>query len=161
MIPVHLNKNQDASFMESEQRKYERFLVKDDIYAALRIGFKKVGKVHDISIKGMAFSYLNEIGDTDFENDESQVDIFYSGKGFHLFNVPCRIVYENKDAGSHEGFHVKMVRCGMQFGDLSKIQFDLLNFLIKTCNIKTQPVIKQTSEEMPEILNNLNKTILT
>jgi len=159
MIPVHLNKYRDASSMESEQRKYVRFLVKDDIYAALRNGFKKVGKVHDISVKGMAFSYLNEVGYTDFESDDSQVDIFYSGKGLHLFNVPCRIVYENKDAGSHEGFLVKMVRCGMQFGELSKMQFDLLNFLIKTYTIQTQPIKRHTSEEMPEFLNSLNKTI--
>ena len=148
--------------MESEQRKYLRFLVKDDIYAALRNGFKKVGKVHDISVKGMAFSYLSEVGITDFENDESQVDIFYSGKGFHLFNVPCSIVYEKKDAGSHEGFLVKMVRCGMQFGDLSKMQFDLLNFLIKTCTIQTQPIKRQTSEEIPDMrpLHNPSKKVL-
>jgi len=159
MIPVHLNKYRDASSMESEQRKFVRFLVKDNIYAALRNGFKKVGKVHDISIKGVSFSYLNEVGAMDFESHDSQVDIFYSGKGFHLFNVPCKIVYENIDAGFHEGFFVKMVRCGMQFGDLSNMQFDLLNFLIKKCTIQTKVIERHPSEEMLEILNGLNKTI--
>ena len=144
--------------MESEQRKYVRFLLKDDIYAALRGGFKKVGKVNDISIKGMAFSYLNAIGDTGSESYDSQVDIFYSGEGFHLFSIPCRIVYENKDARPHEGFFVKMARCGMQFGDLSEIQFDLLNFLIKKYTIKTRPIKTKRLEEMPEMLNSLSKT---
>jgi len=153
MIPVHLNGSKDASSMEFEQRKYVRFLVKDDIFAALRGGFKKIGKVNDICIKGMAFSYLSEIGDTGFESYDSQVDIFYSGKGFHLFSVPCRIVYDIKDATPDKGFLVKMAKCGLHFGDLSKMQLDLLNFLIKKYTIKTQP-----AKEMPGVLNNHIKT---
>ena len=161
MIPFHLSRNKDSSFMESEQRKYVRFLVKDDIYAALRSGFKKVGKINDISIKGIAFSYLNAIGDMDSESYDSQVDIFYSGKGFHLFSLPCRIVYENIDATLHESSLVKMARCGMQFGDLSEIQFDLLNFLIKTYTIKTQPIKTKPSKEVPEMLGSISKTTYT
>ena len=147
--------------MESEQRKYVRFLVQDYIYAALRGDFKKVGKVNDISIKGMAFSYLSEIGGTGSESYDSHVDIFYSGKGFHLFSLPCRIVYDSQDARHHEVFLVKMARCGMQFGDLSEIQFDLLDFLIKNYTIKTRPIKTKPLEEMPEILDSLSKTTYT
>ena len=46
--------------MGVERRKYVRFLAQDNTFAALRIGFKKVGKIDDISINGLAFSYLSE-----------------------------------------------------------------------------------------------------
>ena len=46
--------------MDIEQRKYVRFSVQNDTFAALRSGFEIVGKVNDISIKGLALSYFIE-----------------------------------------------------------------------------------------------------
>ena len=140
--------------MTTEQRKYVRFLVKGDMFAAMRGGFKKVGKVNDISVKGVAFSYLSDIADTGFKSHDSQVDIFTSENGFHLFNVPCRIVYEITDAPPYEGLLVKMSKCGLQFGELSNMQLDLLNFLLKNYTTKTRP-----TKEMSKMLNNHVKMI--
>ena len=42
--------------MDIEQRKYVRFSVQDNAFAALRSGFEKIGKVNDISKKGLAIS---------------------------------------------------------------------------------------------------------
>ena len=128
--------------MESEKRKYVRFLAKDNIFAALRNGFKKVGKVNDISIKGVGFSYLSDIAETDVEGQESQVDIFF-GNAFHLFNVPCTIVYDVESDMLDESSRIKMSRCGLHFGKLSDMQLDLLNYIIAKYTVKTRP-IKET-----------------
>jgi len=51
--------------MTIERRYYVRFLAKDNAFAALRDGFKKVGKINDVSINGLGFSYLSEIAEVD------------------------------------------------------------------------------------------------
>ena len=108
-----------------------RFLAKDNSFAALRNGFKKVGKIDDISINGLGFSYLSEITEVDTADHFSKVDIFLSGNGFHLFNVPCRIVYETPDFTPDEGFLVRMSRCGLQFGELTRSQLEQLELFIE------------------------------
>jgi len=116
--------------MDSERRKYVRFLPQDNMFAALRSEYKKVGKVDDISVKGLGFSYLSKANE-DNSTGHSQVDIFISGNGFHLFKVPCRVVYDTSDSTLYEGLFVKMSRCGLHFGDLTKSQLEKLEFLLK------------------------------
>ena len=117
--------------MAIEQRKYVRFITQDHTFAALRIGFEKVGKVNDISIKGLAFSYLRKTAEAGSNPHDSKVDIFLSGDGFHIFNVPCRIVYDIPDPTPDEGLFVEMSRCGLHFQKLTKSQSEKLNFFIK------------------------------
>ena len=118
--------------MTIERRKYVRFSAKDNSFAALRNGFKKVGKIDDISINGLGFSYLSEIAEVDSTDHHSQVDIFISENGFHLSNVPCRIVYETPDTTTpDEGFPVQRSRCGLQFGELTRIQLEQLELFLK------------------------------
>jgi hypothetical protein len=114
-----------------ERRKYVRFLVEDMAFAAIRIGFKKVGKINDISIRGLAFSYLSQTNEADTDRHSPKVDIFLSGNGFHLSNVPCRIVYDTPDVESYKGSFVKMSRCGLHFGELIESQSELLEIFIK------------------------------
>jgi len=105
-------------------------------FAAMRNGFKKVGKVNDISIRGLAFSYLSETNEADADRHSSKVDIFLSGNGFHLSNLPCKIVYDFVEPSSDKGFFVKMFRCGLYFGELNENQLDKLNFFIKNHTIR-------------------------
>ena len=117
--------------MTIERRKYVRFLAKGNSFAALRNGFKKVGKIDDISINGLGFSYLGEITEVDTAGHFSEVDIFNSGNGFYLSNVPCRIVYEALDSTPDEGFLVRMSRCGLQFWELTGSQLEQLELFIE------------------------------
>ena len=117
--------------MTIERRKYVRFLAKDVSFAALRNGFKKVGKISDISIGGLGFSYLSEITEIDVAGHISEVDIFLSGNGFHLSNVPCRIVYEAPGSTPDEGFLVRMFRCGLLYGELNGSQLEQLELFIE------------------------------
>jgi hypothetical protein len=125
--------------MELEQRKHTRRMAKNDIFAALRGGFKKVGKINDISVKGLGFSYLRQAGNTDYDDRESKVDILFPESGVHLFNIPCRIVYENTIDAFIENLSVKTTRCGLHFGKLSDIQLDLLEFIITKQTEKKRP----------------------
>ena len=125
--------------MEREQRKCKRLTVKDNVFAALRGGFKKVGKIDDISLNGLGFSYLKKTGDPGPHVHEYQVDIFLLQNGFHLFNIPCRTAYEKTGVTIVEGFPVKLFRCGLHFGKLSDIQLSLLNFIITKFTVRRRP----------------------
>jgi hypothetical protein len=136
MVLEPLKGQKDISSVEFEQRKTKRLLMKDNVFAALRGGFRKVGKIDDISIKGLGFSYLKQTDDTRDHEQDYQVDIFLPQNGFHLFNIPCRTVYEKSGVSFVEGFPVKLCRCGLHFGTLSDIQLNLLNFIIKKFTVK-------------------------
>jgi hypothetical protein len=114
-----------------ESRKFVRFLARGDSFAALRNGFKKVGKIKNISINGLGFSFLRKSTQVDLTNHHSQIDIFNTEDGFHLSKVPCRIVYETPSAIPNEGFLVQMSRCGLQFMDLPKNQLEQLELFIE------------------------------
>jgi hypothetical protein len=117
--------------MDIEQRKYPRFLVHDNTFAALGSEFETVGKVEDISIKGLALSYVSETIKTRSDRDFSQVYIFLSKKSFHLSKVPCKIVYEIEDPKSIKNSNFMMCRCGLHFGKLSKNQSELLELFLE------------------------------
>ena len=63
--------------MGVERRKFIRFLIQDNTFARLGSVFYKVGKVNDISIKGLSFSYLSENIKAGSNSDSSWVDIFF------------------------------------------------------------------------------------
>ena len=83
--------------MAIEHRKYQRFYVKNT-FAALGSKFEIVGKVKDISIKGLALSYLCESIKTASDRDFSQVYISTFPKchatSYMTFNTlnPLRII---------------------------------------------------------------------
>ena len=116
--------------MDIEQRKYVRFLPQDSTFAAIRSGFNKVGKVNNISIKGLAFSYLTETVEKSSDPYSHQVDIFLSDNKFYLSNVPCKIVYDVPCPTYGENHIIKMYRCGLFFEELTKIKSELLEFFI-------------------------------
>ena len=124
--------------MDKEQRKYIRFSVHDNTFAALGSEFETVGKVNDISIKGLTLSYLSESIKTSSERDFSQVYIFLSRGSFHLPKVPCKIVYDIQDPKSIKNNSIMRCRCGLHFDKLSKSQSELLELFLE--NYTTGPL---------------------
>jgi hypothetical protein len=111
-----------------EKRKHPRFRTQDNCYAALSGNFTKVGKICDISTGGVAFRYLAQ----DIQEEEfSKVDIFLVDNGFHLFKIPCRVVYTVSDESFGKSFLTRMYRCGLQFLGLTKSQAGELNLFLK------------------------------
>jgi hypothetical protein len=118
--------------MRSEQRIHNRFTPKANAFAALGRKYTKVGKIKDISIDGLAFEYIAGEG---FNQDESHLDIFLVGTEFHLYRVPCRVIYNidiyvpKINNSLIEMYTTK--RCGVQFKELSKDVKLLLDFFLK------------------------------
>lgn len=115
--------------MTIERRKYIRFVTKQKTFAALRSGFDKVGRVLDISINGLSFSYILEEA---IRVVPFQVDIFQSENGLYLSNIPCRVVYDIPNTKKRYDSLIQPRRCGLCFGRLSEKQHDnLKTFLVK------------------------------
>ena len=109
-----------------EKRKFTRFLVQDDAFAALRGNFSKVGKIYDISLNGLAFRYLAE----KMSNETfTHVDIFLSNNGFHLSDVSCTVVYDERESISNSNV-VSPYRCGLKFGPLNEEQQNKLDLFL-------------------------------
>jgi len=109
-----------------EKRKFTRFRVQDDAYAALRGDFTKVGKIHDISLNGLAFRYFakNECNKT-----FSHVDIFLANNLYHLADVPCTVVCDDKEPTTNS-CSVLQFRCGLKFEGMNAQQQNKLeNFI--------------------------------
>jgi len=121
-----------------EKRKYVRFSVQDNAFAAIRSEFEKIGKLNDISEKGLSFSYLIENIKVFSDKNNLEVDIFLSGNGYHLEKVPCKIVYDIEDPKSDKTYNILKHRCGLQFGELNNSQSELLELFLK--NFTTGPL---------------------
>jgi len=125
--------------MDIQQRTYPRFFIQDNTFAALGDEFEAVGKIKDISQKGLALSYLSESIRTVSDRDLSQVYIFQPSNSFHLPKVPCKIVYDILDPKSIKNHNIMTRRCGLQFGELSKNQSELLELFLE--NYTTRPFL--------------------
>ena len=121
--------------MEIEQRKYPRFSVQDNAFAALGSEFETVGEVIDISKKGLSLSYLSERIKTNAVRDFSQVYIFLSKNSFHLPKVPCQVMYDIQDPKYIKNNSTMMRRCGLHFGKLSTGQSELLELFLKNYTV--------------------------
>ena len=109
-----------------ERRKFTRFRAQDDAFAALRGDFSKVGKIHDISLNGLAFRYIAE----KMSNEKfTHVDIFLSNNGFHLTGIPCSIIYDLKES-TYKSNAVSPYRCGLKFEPLKEEKQDKLEFFL-------------------------------
>jgi hypothetical protein len=100
--------------METERRKFTRFLVPENVYAALGPSLSKVGRIKDVSIGGLAIEYLT---DGVSVPGNSHVNIFISEEDFLLSKLPCKIVYDvpiKPSAGPQASGLIKK-RCGVQF----------------------------------------------
>ena len=119
--------------MVAEHRKYTRFSVPDNAYAALGPTFTMVGKIKDISMAGLALEYLT---DTVSEFENSNVEIFLRGEEFHISKIPCKLIYDiplNSTANNQIlPYGLMRKRCGVQFENLSKIYRKQLERFIET-----------------------------
>lgn len=118
--------------MMIEHRKHFRFLPPPNTFAALGINYSRVGKVKDISHDGLSFEYLS--GESTGKNP-SRVDIFVVGGIFHLYNIPCEMVYDIEVHVPHvNNNYIKILttkRCGIKFKKMSKDEFAQLSLFLE------------------------------
>ncbi len=119
--------------MRPEQRKNSRFLVQDDVIAALQNGSTKIGKVKDISLGGLSFEHIQD----EISSRESfERNLILLVNGFYLPKVPCRVIYDIPVPTPYEyqAFPIQFItrRCGVKFEKLSENQKTQLDVFLKT-----------------------------
>lgn len=125
--------------MKSEKRKHIRLLAKEGAYAALGTHFNKVGKLKDISLGGLAFSYIDNTEDC--IHDLSKVAIFVSENEFYLPDLTCRLIYDfplhSTNNIQYFKIRFRIIMCGVKFTAITEYQLDKLKFFI---NQYTRPL---------------------
>jgi len=110
--------------MLEEKRKFKRFKVKKEAFAAF-IRHNEVintGRIHDISMGGLCVRYLSMKGD---KEGCSEIKIFGSNGHFiHVNKVQFRIVYDQEVPEYSWG------RCGVEFKNLSVKDLSMLQDFI-------------------------------
>ena len=118
--------------MAIEKRKYERIPPRGNAFAALGSQYTKVGRIKDISLGGLAFDYISAV---DTDRDFSHINIFLIGDVFHLYNLPCEVVYDIAYPAELENIESVKVssiqRCGVQFGALTEDEMDQMKLFLK------------------------------
>ena len=117
-----------------EQRKDIRFLPHENTFAVIGHKFTKVGEIKDISLRGLAIEY---IGGEDRNHKPYRVDVFMTDHVFHIYNVPCELIYDVKIHVPHvNNKYAKILttkRCGVKFGELNKDDLAQLELFIESC----------------------------
>lgn len=119
--------------MNTERREQVRLLPKDQTFVALRPDFDKLGKMLDISKDGLCFQYITSTGEADQAKDATSLDIdlFLSRNSYYLAGVPCKLIYDRKkEVGALDPTNLEYRLCGLQFGELTKGQTNLLEFYL-------------------------------
>jgi hypothetical protein len=110
-----------------EQRRYERFQVRDGAFVLLGPGSTKLGRIIDISTGGLSFSHMARARPSD---DLFELDLFLIDTDFYLSEIPFSTVSDFK---THENpfSSITMRRCGVQFGELNASQRAELEYFIQ------------------------------
>ena len=117
----------------AERRVYRRYKAQDGSFAAVRDGSTKLGPIKNISKGGLAFTYIAE---GDKLPESFSVDVFFSGEGFYLKDVPS-----NKISDSHVNTNspissLVIKEMGIQFKELKHDQQKQLDNFIRDFTIK-------------------------
>jgi hypothetical protein len=114
-----------------EHRKHVRLLPPSNTFAAIGSKYSKIGKVKDISLGGLSLEYLSGASTS---MNPSKVDIFLVGNIFHLYDVPCRIVYDIQIHVPHvNNKFIKILttkRCGIKFETIPEGDFTQLKLFL-------------------------------
>ena len=109
-----------------DRREYERYNVSNDASVLLRNGNNHVGQLLNISIDGLALSYVS--GD---KRIEGWFHIYlFSREKFFLKNIPLRVVSDSLIEDTTILNTLVKKRCGGQFGKLTPFQRSCLDHFI-------------------------------
>lgn len=118
--------------MRVEHRRYARYLPRKNAFAALGSKYNRVGKIIDISLGGLAFEYIS--GENSCSNS-LEVDIFLVDNVYHLYNIPCKMLYDMQIHVPHVNNKLIKIltikRCGVQFGELSDYDLTQLKLFLE------------------------------
>ena len=109
-----------------DKREYDRHIAQNDVSVMLRNGSVEVGQLLNISVNGLALSYIS--GD---KKIEGWFRIYiYSRDHFFLVNTPFRVVSDSQIDDTPLFETIIKKRCGGQFGELTDRQRSHLGHFI-------------------------------
>jgi hypothetical protein len=110
-----------------ERRKHKRFQGREGALAALGPHSTRIGQIIDVSMGGLAFSYIagEEPSDGSFE-----LGILFAEESFYLTQIPFKTI-SDQEAKEVPFSFVKMRRCGVQFGEMTHSQISQVEYFIQ------------------------------
>ena len=113
-----------------ERRRFDRFLTEENAFAAIGSKYTKVGRIQDICLGGLAFTYIVDDGPSE---QPTFISIFLSGKKVFLSNIPCKIVYDTLLEEQHfvSSALLKTKRCGVKFTEPEQEQVTQLKHFLE------------------------------
>ena len=111
-----------------ERRKHRRYHVPTDAFVGIGPDFIKVGRARDISMGGVAFSYVGSEG----PSNGSYLDLFSTDSYFYLCYLPINTISDCELVNKAPFSSKTMRRCTVKFGKLRHSQkFQLAHFIEK------------------------------
>jgi c-di-GMP-binding flagellar brake protein YcgR len=114
-----------------ERRKQKRFQVPPGTFVALFPDYIRAGPVLDLSMGGLAFTYMSEEKPP---NGLFELEIILPEQAFHLQGVPFSTISDFVREDVPSGY-VTVRRCGVQFGELTDRQKHQLEYFIQNIAI--------------------------
>jgi hypothetical protein len=109
-----------------ERRHHQRYSVMPNMLLLFQSQPVRLGTVKDISKGGVAFEFVYITPWKEDPRETEMIEIFDCDSDFCLSDTPCRMIYK---AEINSG-NVFSMRCGLQFGDLTKEQDKKLDYII-------------------------------
>ena len=123
-----------SDIKQAERRKNKRYMVRDNVFAVFRSSPNASNLVNivDISRGGFAFKLVGMEG---ILKDRFELDIFVSGDGRHLGNIPFRIISEISKEKESRLFNLAKRRIGARFDNLSNVKMMQIDRFINSHKI--------------------------
>lgn len=110
-----------------ERRRHQRFQVPTCAFAGVGPDFTKVGRPRDISMGGVAFSYVG----SEEPSTGSYLDLFLSDSDFYLGHLPIKAIFDYELVNKASLSSATMRRCAVKFGKLTRSQKSRLAYFIQ------------------------------
>ena len=119
-----------------ERRKHKRFQLQNGAFAVLRAfswphSTQKLGQIIDMSMGGLAFSYIAE---QEPSNGSFELGIFLADHSFHLRTIAFETISDLETNGVPFS-SITMRRSGVQFRELTPKQISQLKYFIRNHTI--------------------------
>ena len=116
-----------------ERRKHARLRVRKDACVALRSDYLRFAQIERVSMDGLEFFYVADNGPV---SEPFELDIFLAGSAFYLYKVPFKTISDYETVNDTPFPWLPARRCGVQFGELTPNQKNMLEYLIHNYTIR-------------------------
>ena len=116
----------------ADQRKHMRFRVQEGAFAVLMNHVTRVGPIKDISMGGLAFTFISE---DELPQDSFTMDLLCGGEGFYLKDIPSKIITDFETTDQPSFSSIPLRRCSVQFGEMNPLQISQLESFTRNYTI--------------------------